>query len=392
MEDPKVKKYLALLLALVMVFALAACGSTAETPAATEAPAAEPETPAEEPAAEADPMEDLIAAAKAEGELTVYGSCEEEYLAAACQHFQELYGIKVNYQRLSTGEVQAKIEEENGNPSADVWFGGTTDPYNVLAKEDLLEPYAAQNASHLISDMYKDAEGKWYGIYKGILGFMVNTDELERLGLEAPADWADLLKPEYKDLIWLSNYNTAGTAKLVVNTMIQKYGHDEGIQYLVDLDKNIQVYTKPGSGPSKNVGIGECVIGIGFLHDGITQIVDNQYGNIALVIPSSGTSFEVGATAMFKGAKHPNAAKLWIEYALSPECVELAAQNGSYQFLVIDNATQPSQAAEFGLDPDNVMEYDFEDAKNNTGTYVEEVMAALSKSGADTGEDRFKTS
>ena len=391
MEDPKVKKYLALLLALVMVFALAACGSTAETPVATEAPAAEPETPAEEPAAEADPMEDLIAAAKAEGELTVYGSCEEEYLAAACQHFQELYGIKVNYQRLSTGEVQAKIEEENGNPSADVWFGGTTDPYNVLAKEDLLEPYAAQNASHLISDMYKDAEGKWYGIYKGILGFMVNTDELERLGLEAPADWADLLKPEYKGLIWLSNYNTAGTAKLVVNTMIQKYGHDEGIQYLVDLDKNIQVYTKSGSGPSKNVGTGECVIGIGFLHDGITQIVDNQYGNIALVIPSSGTSFEVGATAMFKGAKHPNAAKLWIEYALSPECVELAAQNGSYQFLVIDNATQPSQAAEFGLDPDNVMEYDFEDAKNNTGTYVEEVMAALSKSGADTGADRFKT-
>ena len=391
MEDLKVKKYLALLLALVMVFALAACGSTAETPVATEAPAAEPETPAEEPAAEADPMEDLIAAAKAEGELTVYGSCEEEYLAAACQHFQELYGIKVNYQRLSTGEVQAKIEEENGNPSADVWFGGTTDPYNVLAKEDLLEPYAAQNASHLISDMYKDAEGKWYGIYKGILGFMVNTDELERLGLEAPADWADLLKPEYKGLIWLSNYNTAGTAKLVVNTMIQKYGHDEGIQYLVDLDKNIQVYTKSGSGPSKNVGIGECVIGIGFLHDGITQIVDNQYGNIALVIPSSGTSFEVGATAMFKGAKHPNAAKLWIEYALSPECVELAAQNGSYQFLVIDNATQPSQAAEFGLDPDNVMEYDFEDAKNNTGTYVEEVMAALSKSGADTGADRFKT-
>ena len=391
MEDPKVKKYLALLLALVMVFALAACGSTAETPAATEAPAAEPETPAEEPAAEADPMEDLIAAAKAEGELTVYGSCEEEYLAAACQHFQELYGIKVNYQRLSTGEVQAKIEEENGNPSADVWFGGTTDPYNVLAKEDLLEPYAAQNASHLISDMYKDAEGKWYGIYKGILGFMVNTDELERLGLEAPADWQDLLKPEYKGLIWLSNYNTAGTAKLVINTMIQKYGHDEGIKYLVDLDKNIEVYTKSGSGPSKNVGTGECVIGIGFLHDGITQIVDNQYGNIALVIPSSGTSFEVGATAMFKGAKHPNAAKLWIEYALSPECVELAAQNGSYQFLVIDNATQPSQAAEFGLDPDNVMEYDFEDAKNNTGTYVEEVMAALANSGANTGEDRFKT-
>ena len=392
------KKYLAMLLAAVMVLSLAACGGKTEAPATTAAPAAA-DAPAatEAPKSESkypsyfDGMDDLIAAAQAEGELTVYGSCEEEYLAAACQHFQEVFGIKVNYQRLSTGEVQAKIEEEKGNPSADVWFGGTTDPYNVVAKEGLLEPYAAQNASHLLSDMYKDPDGNWYGIYKGILGFMVNTDELARMNLEAPADWQDLLKPEYKGLIWLSNYNTAGTAKLVINTMIQKYGHDEGIQYLVDLDKNIEVYTKSGSGPSKNVGTGECVIGIGFLHDGITQIVDNGYTNVELVIPSSGTSFEVGATAIFKGAAHSNAAKLWIEYALSPECVNLAAQNGSYQFLVIDNATQPEVAMQFGLDPDNVMDYDFEDAKNNIGTYIEEVMAALNAGGANTGADRFKT-
>ncbi len=83
--------------------------------------------------------------------------------------------------------------------------------------------------------------------------------------------------------------------------MIQKYGHDEGIKYLVDLDKNIEVYTKSGSGPSKNVGTGECIVGIGFLHDGITQIVDNGYTNVGLIIPSSGTSFEIGATAIFKG-------------------------------------------------------------------------------------------
>ena len=390
MKNQTIRKLAAAVaMSLVVGASLVACGGKTEAPAATEAP--KTDAPAATEAAEADPMKDLIAAAQAEGELTVYGSCEEEYLAAACEHFQELYGIKVNYQRLSTGEVQAKIEEEKGNPSADVWFGGTTDPYNVLAKEDLLEPYAAQNASHLLSDMYKDPDGKWYGIYKGILGFMVNTDELTRMNLEAPADWQDLLKPEYKGLVWLSNYNTAGTAKLVINTMIQKYGHDEGIQYLVDLDKNIEVYTKSGSGPSKNVGTGECVIGIGFLHDGITQIVDNGYENVKLVIPSSGTSFEVGATAIFKGAAHPNAAKLWIEYALSPECVNLAAQNGSYQFLVIDNATQPEVAMQFGLDPDNVMDYDFEDAKNNIGTYIEEVMAALNAGGADTGADRFKT-
>ncbi len=372
------KKVLALLLAGAMALGMAACGGGGSSASAPAADASKAEAAADS---------ELVAAAKEEGKLVVYGSCEEEYLAAACENFQEKYGIEVQYQRLSTGEVQSKIEEEAGNPSGDVWFGGTTDPYNIAASEGLLEAYEAENASHLIGDVYRDADGYWYGIYKGILGFMVNRDELDRMGIEEPKDWKDLLDPKYKGLIWLSNYNTAGTAKLVVNTMIQKYGHDEGIQYLVDLDKNVQVYTKSGSGPSKNVGTGECVIGIGFLHDGITQIEDNGYGNIDLIIPSTGTSFEVGATAIFKGCKHPNAAKLWIEYALSPDCVELAAQNGSYQFLVLDNAQQPKVAADFGLDPDNVMDYDFEDAKENTTKYVEEVMNALGSA----ADDRFET-
>lgn len=330
--------------------------------------------------------DDVIEAAKKDGELVVYGSCEEQHVAACAQHFQELFGIETSYQRLSTGEVESKVEEENGNPSADVWFGGTTDPYNVAVTKGILEPYEAKNASHLISDKFRDADGNWYGIYKGILGFFYNKDELERKGLDAPQDWPDLLDEKYKDLIWMSNYNTAGTAKLILNTVIQKYGHDDGIKYLVDLDKNVQVYTKSGSGPSKNVGTGECTIGIGFLHDAIYQIVDNGYENIGLVIPSSGASYEVGATAIFKGCKHENAAKLWIEYALSPQCVERAQEVGAYQFLVIDDAKQPAVAEEYGLDPNNVMDYDFEDAKENTEQYVSDIMNALGG-----GDDRFQT-
>lgn len=110
------KKLIALLLCLVMALSLVACGSKQDD---TQAPA-DDQQGAEETS--------LVDAAKAEGKLVVYGSCEEEYLAAACENFEKMYGIEVEYQRLSTGEVQAKIEEENGNPSADVWFGGTTIP------------------------------------------------------------------------------------------------------------------------------------------------------------------------------------------------------------------------------------------------------------------------
>ncbi len=330
--------------------------------------------------------EELVKAAKEEGKLIVYGSCEEEYLNAVCANFKSLYGIDVQAQRLSTGEVAAKIEEENGHPSADVWFGGTTDPYNVSSSKGLLEQYEPKNASHLISDKFKSTNKDWYGIYKGILGILYDKDELERLKLDVPQDYKDLIDPKYKGLIWSSNYNTAGTAKLIINTVIQKYGHDQGIQYLVDLDKNIAQYTKSGSGPSKAIGTGECTIGIGMLHDGIYQIVDQEHENVGLQIPSSGASYEVGATAIFKGAAHPNAAKLWIEYALSPACVDLAQKNGSYQFLVLDNAKQPEIATEYGLDPNNVMDYNFEDAKKHTEQYVKDVMEALGG-----GDSRFKT-
>ncbi|MCR5725271.1 MAG: ABC transporter substrate-binding protein [Treponema sp.] len=328
----------------------------------------------------------LIDAAKAEGALTVYGSCEEEYISAAVKNFEKLYGIPTKYQRLSTSEVYTKISEEKGQPSADVWFGGTTDPYNEATAAGLLEPYAAKNAKNLISADYKDPDGSWYGIYKGILGFMVNQEELKRLNLEAPKTWDDLLKPEYKGLIMLSNPNTAGTAKLVINTMIQMKGHDAAMEYFKALDKNVAQYTKSGSGPSKMVGPGECVIGVGFLHDGIYQILQG-YTNIGLVVPADGTSFEVGATAIFKGAQHPAAAKLWIEYALSPECVNLAKGSGSYQFLVLSNAEQPKEATQFGLDMNNTIKYDFEDAKKNSAKYVEDFFKAMEGS----SKDKFKT-
>ena len=125
------KKLLSMLLASAMVLSLAACGGGGDksqggqqsTPGSqSNSSQGDVSTPAD------DPMAELIEAAKAEGELVVYGSCEEDYLAAACQKFEELYGIKTTYQRLSTGEVQAKIEEENGNPSADVWFGAPPTP------------------------------------------------------------------------------------------------------------------------------------------------------------------------------------------------------------------------------------------------------------------------
>ncbi len=324
-------------------------------------------------------------AKKDAGSLVVYGSCEEEYLSAVCAKFESMTGIKTSYQRLSGGEVVTKINEENGNPSADVWFGGTTDPYNEAANKGLLEQYDAKNASHLVGPQFKSKDNYWYGIYRGILGFFWNTDELKRLNLQPPKDWDDLIKPEYKGLVSFANPNTSGTGKLIVNTMVQMKGRDKAMEYFKALDKNICQYTKSGSGPSKLVPTGEVVIGIGFLHDIVYQIVDNGYTNIGMTSPASGTSYEIGATAIFKGAKNEANAKKFIEFALSPDCVDLAQDNGSYQFLVIDNAKPVEVAVKAGLDKITTINYDFDDAGTNGPAYVNQFFEVIAN------DDRVKT-
>ena len=208
---------------------------------------------------------------------------------------------------------------------------------------------------------------------------------MARLGLEPPKDWDDLTKPEYKGLISFANPNTAGTGKLIVNTMVQIKGEKEAMDYFAKVDKNICQYTKSGSGPSKLVPKGEVVIGVGFLHDVVYQIVDNGYTNIGMTAPSSGTSYEIGATAIFKGAKNLDNAKKFIEFALSPECVNLAQDNGSYQFLVIDNAKPVEAAVKAGLDKIETINYDFDDAKINGPKYYGEFFEVINK------DDRVKT-
>ena len=149
------------------------------------------------------------------------------------------------------------------------------------------------------------------------------------------------------------------------------------MEWFKKLDANTAKYTKSGSGASKEVGVGTTIIGIGFLHDVIYQIVDKKYTNIGMCAPEDGTSYEVGATAICKGAKHPNLAKKFIDFATSAECVELGQKNGSYQFLVVDGAHQPQAAIDAGISNVNVMDYDFEDAKTNISHYVEDFNAAV---------------
>ncbi len=257
-----------------------------------------------------------------------------------CQGMEEAFEAKypeidVQWIRLSSGEGLARVQAEAGNPSFDIWWGGPMDSF-IAAKDQggLLEQYESPNLKNINPDFYDlfvDKDHYYTGIYMGSLAFMTNTDWLaENPGVEAPKSFEDLLKPEYKGQIVISHPSTAGTAYTFLSTVLQVMGEEKGWEYLKKFNDQVAMYTKSGSGAGKYVASGEFGVGVMFSHDMVKEIEDNG-APMSISFPSEGTGYEVGAEAILKGAKNLENAKLWYDWAITPEAQALGPVFQSYQ-------------------------------------------------------------
>ena len=303
-------------------------------------------------------------------ELMVYVGCDEEHGAAVVKAFEEKTGIKTSYIRLSGNDCYTRILEERENPQADIWYGGTWDPYIAAAKEGLLAKYDDCNHAPYKSENFGVGEPYWFGIYSGYIGFICDMDALEEAGLEAPTCWADLAKPEYKGMIVMANPGATGTGVMTASILFQLYGEEKALEMIRSFDPNVITYVKTGSGTSAMVSTGEAAIGVGFLHTGLMYI-EEGYDNIKLIAPSDGTGYEVGGTAIIEGCKHLDEAKLFIQFAMTPECQEIGQTVGALQFLTVEGAKDPESAQailDMGV---NLIDYDSDWTGENKNHIIE---------------------
>ncbi len=295
-------------------------------------------------------MSSVIAAS---GVLNVYVNPLEDWAVVAMAEFTKETGIQVNWVRLGSGETYARIRAEAANPRADIWWGGTLDPHIQAKLDGFIEPYVSVNADE-IDVQFRDPEGYWHGMYVGIVGFSVNKQVLDVLGLPVPTTWAELVDPMYKDLVLMSSPETSGTAYTILASLIQLMGEEEAFDYLKQLHKNVPEYPKSGGAPISRAALGEVAIGINFIHDTIKFMKEGQ--PIIPVIPSDGTGYEVGGLSIIKGAPNLEGAKKLVDWTLTARAQELAAPTGSYQLPTNIHASVPEEAVP--LSSVNVVDYD----------------------------------
>ena len=148
-------------------------------------------------------------------------------------------------------------------------------------------------------------------------------------------------------------------------------GEEEGFKYLQKFNEQVRQYTKSGSAPGRMVGMGEAPIALGFLHDAI-KYQEEGYTDIIFTAAEEGTGYEIGAVGIIKGGPDQEAARMFVDWALSKEAQELGKTVGSFQFLTNSDATPPEQA--LSLKETKLIDYDFQWAGDNRSVFLERFM------------------
>ena len=277
--------------------------------------------------ASAQSMDELVAAAKAEGQLTTIALPHDwcgygDVIAGFKAKYPEITVNELNPDAGSADEIEAiKANKDNKGPQApDVIDVGLS--FGPSAKaEGLVQPYKVSTWDS-IPDGAKDAEGYWYGDYYGVMSLIVNKD----LVANTPADWSDLLKPEYSGQVALagdpraSNQAILGVlaAGLAGGAAAGKAAGEKGLEFFAELNKAGNFV--PVIGKAGTLAQGATPIVVMWDYNALAA-KDTLAGNppVEVVVPKSGVLAGVYVQAISAYAPHPNAAKLWMEYLYSDE-------------------------------------------------------------------------
>ncbi|MDN4361006.1 phosphoglycerate transport regulator PgtC, partial [Citrobacter portucalensis] len=146
-------------------------------------------------------------------------------------------------------------------------------------------------------------------------GLLINRSALAARHLSPPADWGDLTLPKYQNALLMSSPSRSDTNHLMVESLLQQKGWEAGWATLLASAGNLVTISSRSFGVADKIKSGLGVAG---------PVIDN-YANLLLNDPHLAFTYfprsAVSPTyvAVLKNSQHPNEARRFIRYLLSPE-------------------------------------------------------------------------
>src|SRR5579875_3616370 len=286
-------------------------------------------------------------AEKTQAETLVLYSAQG-YDSAMATAFEKKTGIKVQLVDDSTGNIVAKMEAEKSNPHWDVaWFDGDSTMQGLDNEGMLLKGWTPNDVSNYTSygqSLIPSDKAYYPASITAAAAIAYNTKLVPPN--EAPKDWSDLLKPQFKSALAMNDPSISGPTFPFVAGMFQLMGNQNGEEFFHSLKQNgMRVF--PTNDNTLKALVGGQVKAI-MIQDSALIDAKVKGDPIQIVYPSSGVFSLPGEMAIDKSAPDMAAAKQFIEFVLSQEGqqVMLNPQNGggdSY-FNPIVKGVQPNPA------------------------------------------------
>ena len=260
-------------------------------------------------------MDELIAKAKAEKEVVYYTELiVDQIVRPVAAAFERKYGIKVIYWRGDSQAASLKlaIEHKAGRTKADVW--SLASGISSLIEGGLIGRFATPSMAALPAQ-FRDPNGYWAATNTIVIGAAVNTDLVP--APRRPRSNDELLAPQWRgQIVWKPNDMTGAWG--FIGNVLAELGEARGIAYLRRLSaQDIAPVGASTRAILDGVIGGEHAMVLGVsAHN--TEISRKAGAPVAFLPLSSAwaTLHVIGVTG---GAPHPNAARLFVDFALSAE-------------------------------------------------------------------------
>ncbi len=251
--------------------------------------------------------------------IVVYTPHGKELLRAFEDAFEHEHPeIDVQWIDMGTQQVFDRVNTERARPQGSIWWGGPAAVFDQAARLGLLDAYEPTWSSTVPASAH-DPDNYWYGTF--ITPEVITYNNRIVAPEEAPKDWDDILKPEWKDRVLIRYPLASGTMRTIFGAMIMRQPSvEDGYAWLARLDANTRSYTADPTQLYLKLAREEGAVTLWNMPDTDLQIEDNGYP-FGYNVPASGTPLLTEGIALIKGGPNRAQAIEFYEFVTSREAL-----------------------------------------------------------------------
>ena len=203
--------------------------------------------------------------------------------------------------------------------AVDVYWTPAQRNFAVLAREGAfrkLDIYLSDLPKRIGGFQISDPDGYYVASETAGYGMAYYPAELRRLGLPVPTDWKSLAAPAFNGHVVLPIPSKVGYAPMLVDTLLQGYGWEQGWSVLEQVAANANLADAGATFISDDVGSGRIAVGMTMDFFAVSAIANGK--PLRFTYPEK-VGYSPAHVAIFRDAENPDGARAFVSFVLSEQ-------------------------------------------------------------------------